>query len=135
MTKQQNTFSVLNITVWICQILLAATLIWASAMKLFKPIDELALMWPWTADNPTLTKITGIFDLLGGLGLILPAALRIMPTLTIYAGYGVIALMVAASTFHIARGEGSQIGFNIFVLIMVAFVIWARTKKVPIIAQ
>lgn len=119
----------LNIAVWLCQLLLAATLVWASSMKLFKPIDELAQMWPWVADNPTLTKITGIFDLLGGLGIVLPSVLRIKPVLTIYAGYGIIALMLAASAFHISRAEASQIGFNIFVGLVAGFISWARSRK------
>lgn len=119
----------LNIVVWICQILLAATLLWAAAMKLLKPIDELAQMWPWVADNPSLTRVTGIFDLLGGLGIVLPSALRIKPGLTIYAGYGIIALMLAASIFHISRGEASQIGFNIFVMLVAGFIVWARSRK------
>jgi hypothetical protein len=128
MTNQQNTSKVLNIAVWICQILLAITLVWAVAMKWLKPIDELAQMWPWVAENPTLTRITGIFDLAGWLGLVLPAALRIKPVLTIYAAYGIIALMLAASVFHISRGEASQIGFNVFVAIMAGFIGWARRK-------
>lgn len=129
MTNQKSTSKGLNITAWICQILLSVRLLWASAMKLLKPADELAQMWPWTGDNTILTKITGIFDLLGGLGLVLPSALRIRPKLTIYAGYGIIALMVAASIFHISRGEASQIGFNIFVAIMAGFIVWERARK------
>ena len=132
MTNHQNTSKALNIAVWICQILLSATLLWAAYMKLFTPADKLAKMWSWTADNATLTKITGIVDLLGGLGILLPSALRIKPVLSIYAGYGIIALMVAASIFHISRGEASQIGFNIFVVVMTAFIVWVRVKKVPV---
>ncbi len=129
MTNHKNTPKALNIATWICQILLSLTLLWAAYMKLFTPIEELAKMWPWTADNVSLTKITGIVDLLGGLGIILPSALRIKPQLTIYAGYGIIALMIAASIFHISRGEASQIGFNIFVILMTGFIVWVRAKN------
>ncbi|RFS16981.1 DoxX family protein [Emticicia sp. C21] len=123
---------VLNITAWICQLLLTATLLWAAGMKLFQPIEQLAQMWPWTGDNPTLTRVTGVFDLLGGLGLTLPAALRIRPVITIYAAYSVIALMLAAIVFHISRGEGAQTGFNVFVVIVAGFVVWVRRGKVVI---
>ncbi|RYU93621.1 DoxX family protein [Emticicia agri] len=132
MEKNLSTSKVVNIIVWICQLLLAVTLLWAAAMKWLKPIDELALMWPWTADNPTLTRITGLFDLLGGLGILLPSTLRIRPALTIYAAYGIIALMLTASIFHIARGEASQIGFNLLVIAMAGFIAWARSRKVVI---
>lgn len=132
MATPQASQKVLNIATWIAQLLLTATLVWAAGMKLFQPIDQLAQMWPWTGDNPTLTKITGIFDLLGGLGLILPAALRIRPAFTVYAAYGVVALMVAAIAFHISRGEGSQTGFNVFVVVVAAFIAWVRSRKVII---
>ena len=135
MATPQAPQKILNIATWIAQLLLTATLVWAAGMKLFQPIDQLAQMWPWTGDNPTLTKVTGIFDLLGGLGLVLPAALRIKPVLTVYAANGVIALMVAAIAFHVSRGEGSQIGFNVFVVLVAAFIAWVRSRKVIIIER
>lgn len=127
MTNQQKASKVLHITLWIAQVLLAAVLIWAAGMKLFKPIEELAIMWPWTGQvAPALVKLTGIIDILGALGLILPSLLRIKPNLTPIAAIGVIALMVCASIFHIVRGEASLIGVNIFFAIVAAFIAWGR---------
>lgn len=117
---------------WVAQVLLAVTLIWAGAMKLFKPGD---LPWPWIKENPNLVKITGVLDLLAGLGFVLPALLRIQPRLVIYAAYGTLSLMIAAIIFHVSRGEASQIGFNIFVAITSVFIAWGRQKKAPIIAK
>ena len=124
----------LNITLWVAQGLISLTLIWAGYAKLFQPIEETAKMLPWALDNPGLLKFTGIIDLLGGIGIVLPAALKIQPKLTVFAAYGTIALMVSASIFHISRGEASLIGMNIFFLILAAFVVWGRTKKVPFLA-
>jgi putative oxidoreductase len=76
-----------------------------------------------------LVTVAGVFDMLAGIGLVLPALLKIQPKLTIYAAYGTIALMIAASIFHISRGEAKDIGFNIFVMIIAAFVAWGRNKK------
>ncbi len=132
MTNKQTNTRVLNILFWTAQSLLAITLLWASVMKLFQPAATLAEMWPWTADNPGLVKLTGILDLLAGIGLIVPALLRIYPKLTVYAAYGTIALMIAAAVFHIVRGEASQIGVNVFVAALAGFIAWGRTKKVPI---
>ena len=125
----------LNITLWIAQGLISLTLIWAGYAKLFQPIEETAKMLPWALDNPGLLKFTGIIDLLGGIGIVLPAALKIQPKLTVFAAYGTIALMIAASIFHISRGEASLIGMNIFFFILAAFVVWGRTKKVPFLAK
>ena len=119
----QKTSKTLHVALWITQILLAITFIWAGTMKLFKP-DELP--WPWIKENPNLTMITGVVDVLAGFGLVLPAMLRRYTRLTIFAAYGTILLMISASVFHISRGEGSQIGFNIFVLICAIFIAWGR---------
>jgi hypothetical protein len=121
-SKWWNTF------LWLAQVLLAITFMWAGAMKLFKPAD---LPWQWIKENPNLVKVTGIIDLLAGVGLVLPALLRIQPTLTIYASYGIITLMIGASMFHIVRGETAQIGFNIFVALTAVFIAWGRQKKAP----
>lgn len=129
MTQHQKNSKLFNTTAWICQILLSLTLLWAAGMKLFQPIDQLSQQWPWTADNAILTRVAGVVDLLGGLGLVLPMALGIRPILALYAAYGTIVLMVAASVFHISRGEASLIGFNIFVAFVAGFVVWVRSKK------
>lgn len=128
MTNQKNS-KVLNITLWIFQILLAVTFIWAGAMKLFQPNE---LPWSWVKETPELVTISGILDLLAGFGLTLPSLLRIRPKMTIYTSFGVIALMISASIFHIIRGEESQIGFNIFILFSAIFIAWGRLKKEPI---
>lgn len=135
MTTEQKTPMAMNISLWIAQVLLAASLAWASWMKLFQPADKLAEMWPWTANNATLVKVTGIVDLLAGLGLVLPALLRIQPKLTVYAAFGTIVLMGAASIFHISRGEASQIGVNIVFAAFAVFIAWGRLKKAPITSR
>lgn len=118
--------SILNIMLWIAQGLLALTLIWTAIMKLFNPDD---LPWLWIKENPSLVKVTGVLDLLAGLGVVVPALLRIQAKLTIYAAYGIVALMIGAIIFHISRDEASQIGFNIFVVFIALFIAWGRQKK------
>lgn len=129
MPGEQKTSKTMNIILWIIQGLLAVTFIWAGSMKIFKPED---LPFPWVKDNPNLVLLTGIVDLLGGLGIALPALFCMQPKLTIFAAYGIIALMTVASAFHISRGEGSDIGFNIFIALLAVFVAWGRTTKAPI---
>jgi len=131
MTNQKKS-NVLNIILWVLQTLLAITFIWAGAMKLFQPNE---LPWLWTKENPELATITGVIDLLAGLGLILPSLLRIRPKMTVYSAYGTIALMISASIFHIMRGEGNEIGFNIFILVSAIFIVWGRLKKAPILPK
>ena len=116
-----------NILLWIIQVLLSLSFFWSAWMKLFLPADQLATMWPWTGDYPGLTKLTGVVDLLIGLGLVLPMLLRILPVLTLYAAYATIALMLVATAFHIVRGEASSIGVNVVFLVLA--VVIARGRR------
>lgn len=125
----------LNFVLWFTQGLLALTFMWGAYAKLAQPIEETAKMLPWALDNPGLLKFTGIVDLLGGLGIVLPAILRILPKLTIYAAFGIILLMVFGSIFHVSRGETPLIGMNIFLILLAAFVAWGRAKKAPILPK
>jgi len=135
MTTQQKS-KVLHVALWAVQLLLAATLVWAGAMKLFQPTEKLSAMWPWTGEIPAaFVKLTGLVDLLGAVGLTLPSVLRIQPKLTPLAAIGVIALMVCASVFHIVRGEASVIGVNIVFAGMAAFVAWGRFRRVTIASK
>ena len=129
MATSQKPSKALNITLWVAQLLLAVTLIWAAWMKLLQP-EKVAAMWPWAGEvSPVLVKFTGLVDFAGGLGLILPALLNIKPKLTPIAAVGVVVLMVCASVFHIVRGEASQIEFNVVFAAIAAFVAWGRFKK------
>jgi len=119
----------LEVGCWMVQGLLAVTLLWAGYTKLFTPKEILAGMWSWTAENSTLVVIAGIADMGGGLGIILPSLFRMKPQLVRYAAMGIALLMIAAAVFHVARGEMSEIGINVFVLLLTLFVIWVKKEK------
>lgn len=124
MTTQKQS-KTLNIMLWTIQVLLAVTLIWAASRKLTQTADD----WQWTKDHVALSIFTGVIDLLAAAGLVLPALFHIQPKLTAYAALGLIALMIAASIFHISRGESAQIGVNVFIALLAAFVAWGRLKE------
>jgi uncharacterized membrane protein YphA (DoxX/SURF4 family) len=126
MKKMNKHSKGLNIALWTAQVVLAAGFIWASSMKLFQSPEKLAEMWPWTAENVFLVKITGILDLLAGTGLILPGLLRFQPKITFFAAVGTIVLMIAAIIFHVSRGEASLTGVNFFFAAAALFVAWGR---------
>lgn len=123
---------VLNILLWSAQVIVAFMFLFAFYAKLIQPQEETVKTMPWVAEQPILKTVTGVVDLLGALGLILPALLRIQPKLTIYASYGGILLMVAGIVFHVLRGETGVIGLNFILVAFLIFIIWGRTKKVPI---
>lgn len=115
----------LHTALWITQTLLSVTLVWAAYMKIFRTPEVLSAMWPWVGQVPPwLVKLTGAIDLLGGLGLVLPALLSIRPVLTFLAAAGVVVLMACAMAFHLSRGESPV--FNIVFGALAAFVAWGR---------
>lgn len=130
MTGQQKHSKALYITLWIAQILLAAGLMFGAIMKLFLPIQKLAAIWPWTGQIPlAFVKVTGIIDLLGTIGITLPALLHRKPGLTFITALAILALMICAALFHIARGEGALIAPNIMFALLAAFVAWGRKRS------
>lgn len=119
----------LDISLWIVQALLAITFVGTALWKLFTPIATLAAMMPWMGQvSPTFCHATALADLAGGLGVILPAATRIKPGLTVLAAAGCVALMASAIAFHFSRGEGANTPFNFVLLGLSAFVAWGRRK-------
>lgn len=126
----------LNIALWAAQAIIALMFIMPGFMKMFQPIQSLSEMLPWAGEVPAgVVRGLGLLDLLGGVGIILPSLLRFKPELTIWAAYGTILLMVSAIIFHLSRGEASVIGFNVFLIMLLAFIAWGRKSKAPIYAK
>lgn len=125
----------LSAGLWVAQILIAFFMLFGAYMKLAAPAEEVASMMVWATERPTLKTFTGIVDLLGGLGILLPALTRIQPRLTVLAALGIIVLQVLAFGFHASRGEWPATPFNLFLLVLAVFVHWGRGKAAPIVAR
>jgi uncharacterized membrane protein YphA (DoxX/SURF4 family) len=135
-STQQAPSKALHVTLWIAQVLLAAMFIMSGFMKVSQPIDELSKMLPWASQVPVaLVRFIGVSEVLGGLGLVLPALLRIQPRLTVLAAIGLSAVMVFAALFHASRGEFSAIGMNLILAAIALFIAWGRSKKALILAR
>ena len=125
----------LSIALWSIQALLALFFLYGGVTKLATPAVELVKMMPWTGSHPTLVSVTGIVDLLGGLGILLPALTRILPRLTPLAAVGLIVLQVLAMAFHVMRGETALAPMNAVLIGLAAFVLWGRTRALPVAAR
>lgn len=108
----------------ISTVILSITLIWAGYMKIFTNSDTLADMWPWTANNQSLVLIAGIFDILLGIGIIIPYFIKFKFPWKRYAAIGIILFMVSAALFHISRGEITDIGINVFVIVLALLIVF-----------
>jgi putative oxidoreductase len=123
----------LSIALWAVQLLLGAMFAMAGVLKSTRPIAELAPMIPWTPDVPeALVRFIGISELAGAIGLIVPAATRILPWLTPLAALGIAVIMLLATGFHIMRGEIANLPITLILGALAAFVAWGRSRKAPI---
>lgn len=122
----------MNIALWIVQVLLTAMFLMTGFSKAFQPLDALSQMMPWTLDVPlALIRFIGVSELLGAIGLVLPALTGIKPRLTIAAAAGIMLVMISASIFHLTRGEYGPIVFNLVLLALAAFVAYGRWQIAP----
>jgi hypothetical protein len=133
MTTESTQPKGLSLALWIVQGLLGLTFIGTAIWKVATPIAKLAEMVPWMGQtSPAFLYATAAFDLLGGLGVLLPSATRIKPGLTVLGALGCAALMGAAIIFHFSRGEAAATPFNFILAGLALFVAWGRNKKAPI---
>ena len=79
-----------------------------------------------------LVTFIGSAEILGALGLILPAATGILSWLTPFTTVGLGLVMVLAAGFHATRHEYSGIGMNAILLLLAAFVAYGRFMLVPL---
>ncbi len=123
----------MNIALWIVQILLALAFAMAGIMKVTQPIDRLETRMGWVKDiGPRGVRLIGSLEILGAIGLILPAITGIWPWLTPLAAAGLALTMVGAMITHGRRGEYSSIGANLVLLLLALFVVYGRFVIVPI---
>jgi uncharacterized membrane protein YphA (DoxX/SURF4 family) len=99
----------MNTILWILQILLAATFAMAGLFKLLQPYAAYVESKPFMAGfSPRQVKGIGALEVLAAIGLILPAALGVVPILTAFAAAGVVALMAGAARTHLGGPEAKQ---------------------------
>jgi len=134
-TKQVKKFKTWHVSLWIAQVLLAGMFLMAGLMKTVVPISELSKIIPIAQEMPTLIRFAGVCEVIGSIGLLLPAALRILPQFTVLAAEGLALIMLLGMIFHIARGEFASIGTNIILGLMAVFIAWGRAYKAPIAAR
>jgi uncharacterized membrane protein YphA (DoxX/SURF4 family) len=110
--------------IWIAQGLLAAVLLIAGSMKLAQPKQRLAAAGQaWVEDfDAQQVKGIGVLELLAAIGLLLPAALDLVPMLTPIAAAGVVLLMLGASATHLRRGELQMLPVNVVLAALALFI-------------
>jgi uncharacterized membrane protein YphA (DoxX/SURF4 family) len=123
----------MNIVLWIVQILLALAFALAGVMKTTQPMEKLAINMGWVKDFAAqIVRLIGVLELLGAVGLILPAVTGIWPWLTPVAAIGLVLTMVGAMITHVRRGEFPGLGVNVVLLLLALFVAYGRFAVAPL---
>ncbi len=123
----------MNTALWAVQVLLALTFLATGLMKVTQPIEKLAERMSWVKDStPQRVRLIGTLEVLGAVGVILPALTGILPWLTPVAAAGLVLTMIGAMVTHLRRSEASHIPVNIVLLVLAVFVVYGRFILAPI---
>lgn len=120
----------MKIALWIAQGLLAAIFLFAGGVKLIMPIEEMLKQMPIPLPG-WFVRFTGIVEVLGALGLILPWLLRIRPGLTPLAAAGLVIVMIGATAYNLAAGDVASALIPLVVGLLCAFVAYGRWRLTP----
>jgi hypothetical protein len=123
----------MNIVLWILQVLLALAFLAHGWLFLAPPPAIAAQM------NATLPRwfqlFLGVAEILAGVGLTLPGITKIKPWLVVWAAGGIMIVMVAATIFHVRRGEISSAVVTLILLAIATFVAYMRHRVRPIASR
>ncbi|HVQ48950.1 MAG TPA: DoxX family protein [Mycobacterium sp.] len=118
----------MNLVLWIIAIVLAVAFAGSGLMKLVVPKDKLVNAGQgWAQDySPANIRLIGLVEILGAVGLVLPAAVHIAPILVPLAAVGLTLVMVGAIVVHARRKEPMNIAVNMVLIALALFVAWGR---------
>ncbi len=116
---------------WVFSIILAAVFLITGVNRVFR-YQNARGFFPWVKELPrALVQAIGIFEILGALGLILPAATGIYSWLTPVAAVALALLMFMAATFNVTRREKAEAALNMLLLVMLGLVAYIRWPLMP----
>jgi hypothetical protein len=112
-----------NRVLWTVQIVLALVVLWAGAMKLVLPLDQMK----GPVEIPgLLLRFVGAAEVLGAFGLILPGAFRLYESLVSLAAIGLTIVMIGAVVITVWGGPAVMAVIPLAVGLLTSFVAWGR---------
>ena len=115
--------------VWVLQVLLAIVFLAHGWLLLTPPA---AIAEQLNAALPRWFQLfLGVAEVLAAVGLTLPPATGILPGLAVWASVGSMIVMVAATLFHLSRGEISSAATTIVLFGIATFVAYVRYRLMP----
>ncbi|HET8659518.1 MAG TPA: DoxX family protein [Micromonosporaceae bacterium] len=118
----------MNIFLWVLQVLLALVFLAVGGGKVIGGREmSLKRGLKYAEDFTDMQiRLIGLAELLGGLGLILPAATGIAPVLTPLAATGLAITMLGGTIVHIRRNEMKEAVVPAVLMVLAVIVAWGR---------
>ena len=117
-----------GIALWTVQVLLALVFLFAGGSKLVMPYEM--LKGPFSFPE-LFIRFIGVCEFFGGVGLILPTALRIKAYLTPLAAAGLVIIMIGATVTTLLAGMGAGAIVPALVGSLAATVAYGRWRVAP----
>src|SRR5699024_2432497 len=124
----------MNIVLWILAFVLAAVFVGSGVVKLVVAREQQIARTPYVEDFPqAMIRGIGVLEILGAIGLLLPALVGVATVLVPLAGAGLALTMVFAALVHTRRGDGRAATMPSIVLALLSVLVaWARFGPYPL---
>ena len=124
----------MNTALWVVQVFLALAFLGSGSLKVVKTKAELVEAMAWVEDfSANTVRFIGVMEILGALGLVLPAVTGVAPVLTPLAATGLAITMLLAAATHVRRHEAVPFAVvNLALLALATFIAWGRFGPHPL---
>ena len=118
--------------IWILQLFLGVYFVAVGIMHFVVP-DGLPAFMSWMYElSQGLHIFSGVAEILAGIGLLLPIAIRPLRPLIPLAALGLVVVMIGAVVWHATRGEAVSIINNLVMAALAGFVAYSRWRLHPL---
>ena len=122
----------MHIVLWVLQVLTALAFGGHGFLLISGP-QRMSERSPWVGAIPVpFVRVLGVLEVLGAIGVVVPAATGVLPSLTVAAAGGLVAMMLLAIIFHITRREWPNIGLNLVLGALAFAVAYGRLVIEPL---
>jgi DoxX-like family len=116
----------MNTGLWIVQIVLALVFLIAGGLKLVVPVAA-ARLGREHGLSPRAMRVIGLLEVLGAVGVVLPARTGILPWVTPLAAAGLTLTMIGAAIENKRLKHHSMIPVNVLLGLLAIFVVYGRS--------
>jgi uncharacterized membrane protein len=114
-----------KVAYWVIAGLLAAIYGFGGLKKLVQSQDQLRPMMGWVDAMPmSRVRMIGLVEVLGAVGVIVPAVTGVAPGVAVAAAIGLALIQVGAFRLHLSRHELTDLPLNSALLVLAAAAAW-----------